>query len=328
MMEKPFTINNREALTKYLNLALEHEWAVSFEYLIHAYSMPKGKYFYLDPVMNIQLDSRAQTIQIGIDEMYHALQIGLLLQQLGSQASFKTDVVKRYPRIIDNLKRDKMTEDQVAAFYQKAKFESIDDPKLQNMLLNMAADELRHSRQFQAMIETMLAQGSIEDLCYQPNPEAEEREDLKQIHALCRLENSLAHEYLYYMIRFSEHQDLSQRLFKNSINHMRHWDKLAGILVKLGDVIRLENQEPLETGGEQTSMPMPDEYPGENRLEALESTLKGEKKLIEKYQEILGLFPEGDIRNQLQAQLALCLEHLYTQQSLLDNTRRIIPGSS
>jgi len=41
-MEKFYEIDDRECLIKYLNMALEHEWAVSFEYVVHAYSMPKA----------------------------------------------------------------------------------------------------------------------------------------------------------------------------------------------------------------------------------------------------------------------------------------------
>jgi bacterioferritin (cytochrome b1) len=322
-MEKLFLVNNEETLIKYLNLALEHEWAVSFEYVIHAYSMPKAKYFYFDPVMNCHFDARGQTIQIGIDEMYHALQIGLVIKQLGALPSFKTDIIKRYPKIIDNLKRDKMTEDEVTELYQKVRFEDINQPKLQNMVLNIAADEIRHSHQFQAMITTMEKEGSKDDLIFKPNPEADRREDLRLLHELCQLENSMMHEYLYYVLLFSEHQDLGQRLFKNSINHMRHWDKLAGILVKLGDALRLENPEPAENGGEQSRLPMPANYTGKNRLQALKSALKGEKLLIEKYERVIGLGPEGDIKTQLMFHLSLCREHLYTQQSLVENARKI-----
>jgi len=118
-MEKFYEIDDRQSLIKYLNIALEHEWAVSFEYIIHAYSMPKAKYFYRDPVMDDRFDVRAQTIQIGIDEMYHALQIGLLLKQIGAEPSFRTAVIKRYPLIIDNLRRDKATEDEVTEYYQQ-----------------------------------------------------------------------------------------------------------------------------------------------------------------------------------------------------------------
>ena len=36
--------------------------------------------------MKIRKDMRAQTIQIGIDEMYHALQLGIVLRQMGADA--------------------------------------------------------------------------------------------------------------------------------------------------------------------------------------------------------------------------------------------------
>jgi bacterioferritin (cytochrome b1) len=109
-MEKNNNIQTKEDALQLLNVALEHEWAVSFEYIIHAYSMPKGKFLYQDPVMQKQTDARAQTIQIGIDEMYHSLQLGIVIKQMGGEPSFKTDSVIRYPKIMDNLKRDKETE--------------------------------------------------------------------------------------------------------------------------------------------------------------------------------------------------------------------------
>ncbi|HPC87501.1 MAG TPA: hypothetical protein PLQ25_01465 [Candidatus Saccharicenans sp.] len=321
-MKNSYVIDDRESLIKYLNMALEHEWAVSFEYVVHAYSMPKAKYFYNDPVMDDRFDVRAQTIQIGIDEMYHALQIGLLLKQIGAEPSFRTAAIKRYPLIIDNLRRDKTTEDEVTEYYQQVRFNNINEPKLQNMLFNMASDEIRHSRQFEAMIKMMEKEGLTGELIFQPSPEAGSREDLKILHELTRLENSMMHEYLYYVLLFSDHQDLGQRLFKNSINHMRHWDKLSGLLVRLGDVIRLENVQPAENGGEQSLMPMPYVYPGKTRVEALDSTLRGEKQLIEKYKLAIDLVPGEEIKAQLKAQLALTREHLYTQESLLANTKK------
>ena len=104
-MEKIKPIESKEDAIKLLNIALEHEWAVSFEYTIHAYSMPKGKLWYEDPVMKQRTDARAQTIQIGIDEMYHSLQLGIIITQMGGTPSFKTDEVMRFPKILDNLKR-------------------------------------------------------------------------------------------------------------------------------------------------------------------------------------------------------------------------------
>jgi bacterioferritin (cytochrome b1) len=105
-MEKVEKIETKKDVLRFLEIALEHEWAVSFEYLIHAYSMPKGKFFYDDPVMKLRMDSRAQTIQIGIDEMYHALQLGTIITQMGGEPSFKTDEVSRFPKIIDTMKSD------------------------------------------------------------------------------------------------------------------------------------------------------------------------------------------------------------------------------
>ena len=163
-MEKFRLIQTEEDVVRLLQAALEHEWAVSFEYTIHAYSMPKGKFFYEDPVMKLRTDARAQTIQIGIDEMYHSLQLGIIIRQLGGDPSFKTDEVVRFPKVMDNLRRDKMTEDLVTDLYQSAEWKEGAFPKIQNMVLNISYDEVRHSQQFSAMIRTMVAGGNADAL--------------------------------------------------------------------------------------------------------------------------------------------------------------------
>jgi bacterioferritin (cytochrome b1) len=322
-MEKITKVTTTDDVFKLLNAALEHEWAVSFEYLIHAYSMPKGRFFYADPVMKLKADARAQTIQIGIDEMYHSLQLAIIIKQMGGIPSFKTDEVIRYPKIIDNLKRDKMTEDAVTDLYQSAEFGEGPFPKIQNMVLNISYDEVRHSRQFEVMIETMKKNGFEQALCFEPDPANTRRAEVQLLHEITRLENEIMHRYLCYVVLFSDHQDLSQRLFKNSINHMRHWDKSAGLLVKLGDVIQIENAGRDSSGRELSLNPMPTIYPGPDRLSALQTLVPAEENLITKYEKAISLFPAGEISDQLNLQLALCREHLFNQEWLLKNARRI-----
>jgi bacterioferritin (cytochrome b1) len=322
-MEKIKTIKNRDDVVRLLTVALKHEWAVSFEYVIHAYSTPKGKHFYEDPILKQRTDVRAQTIQIGIDEMYHALQLGIILTQMGVTPTFRTDEIIRYPRIVDNLKRDKMTEEMVTDLYQSAKLEPGAHAKVENMIWNISYDEVRHIGQFQAMIETLEASANAEAPCLKPNPERESREDLRRLHDICRTENELMHRYLKYVMMFSEHQDLSQRLFKNAVNHMRHWDKTSGVLIKLGDVIAIENAETDAAGVERGVRPMPVEYPGTDRRSALETLLPAEKDLVAKYEQVMSVVPLGDILDQLKLQLALTREHVFTQEKLLANARRI-----
>jgi bacterioferritin (cytochrome b1) len=322
-MDKIKPIETKEDAIKLLNAALEHEWAVSFEYTIHAYSMPKGKFWYEDPVMKQTTDARAQTIQIGIDEMYHSLQLGIIITQMGGTPSFKTDEVKRFPKIIDNLNRDKMTEDMVTDLYQSAEIKEGDFPKIQNMILNISYDEVRHSEQFTAMMEAMKKEGIEDALCYQPDTEKAAREEVLLLHEIMRLENELLHRYLKYVILFSEHQDLNQRLFKNSIDHMRHWDKNSGILIKMGDVVQIENAEKDAAGVEKSLKPMPDLYPGTNRLSALETLIPAEEALIAQYEKMITLVPEGDIQDQLKLHLALNREHVFTQEWLLQNAKKI-----
>jgi len=322
-MEKIKTIETKEDAIKLLNVALEHEWAVSFEYTIHAYSMPKGRFWYQDPVMKNRTDARAQTIQIGIDEMYHALQLGIIITQMGGTPSFKTDEVVRYPKIIDNLNRDKMTEDMVTSLYQSAEFKEGAFPKIQNMVLNISYDEVRHSDQFVAMMEAIRKEGAEDALCFQSSPENADKEEVQLLHEITRLENELMHRYLKYVMLFSEHQDLSQRLFKNSIDHMRHWDKNSGLLIKMNDVIQIENAEKDAEGVERSRSPMPDVYPGDNRLSALEALLPAEETLIARYEKLLTLVPEGEIKDQLNIHLALNREHLFTQEWLLQNVKKI-----
>ena len=322
-MKKIKQIKTIEDTIKLLNIALEHEWAVSLEYTIHAYSMPKGKFFYEDPIMKQKTDARAQTIQIGIDEMYHSLQLGITITQMGGIPSFETDEVIRYPRIIDNLKRDKETEDIVTDLYQSAEFKDGVFPKIQNMVLNISYDEVRHSKQFVAMMEAMKKEGVEDALCFQPNPENENKEEVQLLHEITRNENELMHRYLKYVLLFGEHQDLSQRLFKNTIDHMRHWDKNSGILIKMGDVIQIENAEKDSGGVERSRGAMPSLYAGEDRLTALETLIPAEEALLAKYEKLISLVPEGEIKDQLQLHEALNREHLFTQEWLLKNAQKI-----
>lgn len=317
------TISRKEEMIKLLTIALEHEWAVSFEYLIHAYSMPKGKFFYDDPIMKQKTDARAQTIQIGIDEMYHALQLGTIITQMGSIPSFKTDEVIRYPRILDNLKRDKMTEELVTDLYQSAKIKENAFPKIQNMLLNISYDEVRHAQQFQAMIEAMEKSDAQDALCLQANPDIDNRQEAQLLHDIMRSENELMHRYLKYVILFSDHQDLSQRLFKNSINHMRHWDKNSGLLVKMGTVMQIENGKKDEKGKEISRQPMPATYRGQDRVSSLKTLLPAEEIIISKYERLISLVGEGEIKEELKLHLALKREHLFTLEWLLRNARKI-----
>jgi len=324
-MERFAAIETPVELLEYLTTALEHEWAVSIEYLYHAYAMPKGGFFYEDPVMRLATDVRGQWIQITIDEMYHALQIGLLVRQLGGTPSFRTDEVVRYPRIVDNLERDRMTEDKVTRLYHSAVFKDPAWARIRNMVLNIAADEVRHSRQFGAMIAAMRAAGAAGREIFRPRPGNDGREDVRLIIEIAGLENELMHRYLKYVFLFSDHQDLGQRLFKNSIDHMRHWDKLSGILVSLGDVVRIENAVTDGAGVERSRAPMPADYPGSDRLSALESLVPAEALLISRYERLIGLVPDGEIKDQLRLHLASKREHLFTQEKLLENARRI-PG--
>jgi len=321
-MESTKQIKTEEDALKLLNIALEHEWAVSFEYTAHAYSMPKATFFYEDPIMQSKTDARAQTIQIGIDEMYHSLQLGITIKQMGGEPSFKTDEIIRYPKVIDNFKRDKMTEDLVTNLYQSAEFEEGSFPKIQNMILNISYDEVRHAAQFSAIMEAMKAGGQEEALCYQTNPDVSAKEEVQLLHDIMVDENELLHRYLYHTIMFSEHQDLSQRLFKNSIDHMRHWDKNSGILIKLGDVVKIENAERDSEGTEKSTRFMPDIYPGDNRLSALETMIPTEEKLIKKYKSLIAMMPEGEIKQQLEKLLAQNHEHVFTQQWLLRNAQK------
>lgn len=322
-MEKIERIQTKEDAIKLLNIALEHEWAVSFEYTIHAYSMPKGKFFYQDPIMKRRQDVRAQTIQIGIDEMYHSLQLGVIITQMGGTPSFKTDEVMRYPRIMDNLKRDKKTEDLVTALYQDAEFPEGSFPKIQNMILNISYDEVRHSDQFVAMMEAMSSEGAGDALCYASNSESSQKEEVQLLHEIMSAENELMHRYLKYVIMFSEHQDLTQRLYKNSIDHMRNWDKNSGILIKMGDVVRIENAVRDESGVEKSTSPMPSFYTGEDRLSALKTLIPAENSLISKYEKLIPMVPEGEIKDQLEKHLGSDREHVFTQEWLLKNAQKI-----
>lgn len=322
-MEKISFVKTRDDVLRYLNVALVHEWAVSFEYLFHAYSMPKAKYFYDDPISKLKTDVRGQTIQIGIDEMYHALQLGIVITQMGGVPSFESDEIARHPRILDNLERDRKTEDLVTDLYQGVSFPEGEFPKVQNMVWNISCDEVRHSRQFVAMMDALRRDGLQEARCYPANAEAAARPEVRAVHEIMVLENEMMHRYLKFVIMFSEHQDLSQRLFKNSINHMRHWDKLSGCLIKLGDVIRIENAVAGPDGVERSVTPMPVLYPGQDRPSALATLPPAEEALAAKYEAALALLPDGEVKDQVRIQLGLTREHVFTVNALLKNARKI-----
>jgi bacterioferritin (cytochrome b1) len=322
-MDKVKTVKTPNDAARLLAAALRHEWAVSFEYVIHAYSMPKGRFLYDDPFLKQRADARAQTIQIGIDEMYHALQLGIVLTQMGIEPSFVTDEIVRYPRILDNLKEDKKTEDEVTALYQSAEVEPGAFPKIENMIWNISYDEVRHSAQFAAMIAAIESSPDAGTEVFKAHPDRNRREDLNLLHEICRLENEAVHRYLRYVMMFSEHQDLGQRLFKNSINHMRHWDKLSGILVKLGDVVAIENAVVDAAGVERSLRPMAIEYPGAGRLTALQTLPGLERAIAGKYEAAVGLGLAEEVQVQLRLHLALTREHVFTQDKLLENARRI-----
>ena len=322
-MDRIKTVKTRDDALRLLAAALQHEWAVSFEYVVHAYSMPKGRFLYDDPFLKQTTDARAQTIQIGIDEMYHALQLSTVLTQLGVAPSFRTDEVVRFPRVVDNLKRDKMTEDMVTDLYRSAEVEPGAFPEIENMIWNISYDEVRHSAQFAAMIAAIESSPDAGAEVFKAHPDRDRREDLTLLHEICRLENEAVHRYLRYVMMFSEHQDLGQRLFKNSINHMRHWDKLSGILVKLGDVVALENAVVDAAGVERSLRPMPTEYPGAGRLTALQTLPGLERTIVAKYEAALGLGLAEEVQAQLRLHLALTREHVFTQDKLLANAKRI-----
>ena len=104
---------------------------------------------------------------------------------------------------------------------------------------------------------------------------------------------------------------------------MRHWDKNAGILIKLGDVIQIENAEKDPDGVEKSTSPMPAIYKGEDRLSALETLIPTEKDLITLYEKLIPKISDKDITDQLNLHLSLKREHLFTQEWLLKNARKI-----
>lgn len=58
---------------------------------------------------------------------------------------------------------------------------------------------------------------------------------------------------------------------------------------------------------------------------SIEYLFHAQELLIAKYQHLLTLVPDGEIKDQLKIHLASKREHLFTQEKLLENARRI-PG--
>jgi len=302
-----------------MNVALEHEWAVSFEYLFHAYSMPKGRHSYEDPYLARRTDIRAQTIQIAIDEMYHAWQLGIEIVRLGGTPSFRTDAVVRFPLLAANLARDKRTEDAIADLYQNSPIREGRFPEVRNMALNIAADEIRHAGQFQAMLDALASAGQDRAGLLSADPAVDAREDAALLHEIMRRENDLMHRYLAAAILFSGHQDLGPRLFKNAIDHMRHWDKNAGHLVRMGTVLAIEGAAAGPEGRETSRRPMSVPRAGASKRAALRGLLPAEHGLIGLYERLVPMAAIEEIREALRLQLSLKREHVFTQERLLEN---------
>jgi len=104
---------------------------------------------------------------------------------------------------------------------------------------------------------------------------------------------------------------------------MRHWDKNSGLLIKMGDVIQIENAEKNADGVERSQTPMPSLYPGEDRLSALKTLIPAEENLITKYEKLIAMVKEEEIKDQLQVHLALNREHVFTQEWLLKNAQKM-----
>jgi len=68
---------------------------------------------------------------------------------------------------------------------------------------------------------------------------------------------------------------------------------------------------------------MPSVYPGDDRLSALNTFIPAEEKLIGKYETLIPMIPEGEIKDQLEIHLALNREHVFTQLWLLKNAQKI-----
>ena len=103
---------------------------------------------------------------------------------------------------------------------------------------------------------------------------------------------------------------------------MRHWDKNAGLLVKLGSVLQIENagDGPRRGGGQPE--PHAAVHSGENRTRPSNRCSRGEEAHRASTRALIAWLP-GRGQGQLNSQLALKREHLFTQEWLLKNARRI-----
>jgi hypothetical protein len=75
---------------------------------------------------------------------------------------------------------------------------------------------------------------------------------------------------------------------------------------------------------EKSLAPMPDLYPGEDRMAALESLLPSEEELVRLYERLIPLITDEELLDRLTPNLALNREHVFTQTYLLENARRIV----
>ncbi|MGD9345596.1 MAG: hypothetical protein PVH84_07015, partial [Candidatus Aminicenantes bacterium] len=74
---------------------------------------------------------------------------------------------------------------------------------------------------------------------------------------------------------------------------------------------------------EKSTNPMPSVYPGDDRLSALDTLIPAEEKLVSAYETLIPMIPDGEIKGQLEKHLGLDREHVFTQNWLLANARKI-----
>ncbi len=131
--------NRRDSVTKILDRAIEHEYTVILQYLLHSYLSPSE-------------DVKGEMQDQAINEMQH---LGWLAEEIvdaGSHPTIEHTEVDQSTVTTDMLQADIKIEQEVAAEYDRAAKET-EDPDLKKLLLRIRDNEIYHIGVFSDLLK-------------------------------------------------------------------------------------------------------------------------------------------------------------------------------
>ena len=130
----------RDRVAGILNWGIEHEYTVILQYLLHSYMSPNK-------------DVKRQMEDQAINEMQH---LGWLAEEMvdgGGTPTIEHTGVDRSTGTADMLRADIKVEQQVAAEYDRAAKEEVEDPDVKRLLFRIRDNELYHVAVFSDLLK-------------------------------------------------------------------------------------------------------------------------------------------------------------------------------